>query len=121
MYSLSFPEMFKSNGTKLLKDNEATLSNTKLLLASWKNSLFGDPYFGTKLKNFMFSQNDIVLKDLIIDEIFISLQQYIPQITVTRKDIIVESVKDNIYVTINCISKIDSELNTYQISLTSDE
>ena len=61
--------MFNSGGTRLLKDKDATISNTRLLLASWKNSLFGDPYFGTNIKRFIYQQNNIILRDLIIDDI----------------------------------------------------
>ena len=49
MYSIGFPEMFSSAGTRLVEDREATMSNLRLLLASWKNSLFGDPYFGCNI------------------------------------------------------------------------
>lgn len=121
MYSIDFPEMFGSNGTRLLKDKEATVSNIKLLLGSWKNSLFGDPYFGTKIKNFIYEQNNIVLKDIIIDDIYVSLTQFIPQITLTRKDIELIHDETTIYVTINCINKLDNEVNSYKISLLSDD
>ena len=121
MYSIDFPEMFSSNGTRLLKDNEATISNIKLLLASWKGSLFGDPYFGTKIKNFIYEQNNIVLKDLIIDDIYVSLTQFIPQINVKRTDIELIHNETSVYVNINCINKLDKEVNSYNILLISDD
>lgn len=121
MYSIAFPDMFNSSGTKLVKDKDATMSNMRLLLASWKNSLFGDPYFGTNIKNFIYEQNNIVLRDLVIDDILVSLQQFMPQLYVQRKDITVTNSGTDVYVNINCINKLDKDVNTYQIKLTSDD
>lgn len=120
MISIDFPEMFSSNGTRLVKDKDATMSNLKLLLASWKNSLFGDPYFGTNIKNFIYEQNNIILRDLIIDDIYVSIQQFMPQVYIKREDIKIINDGTNVYVDINCINKLDKEVNTYQINLTSD-
>ena len=121
MYSIGFPEMFGSNGTNLLKNEEATTSNIKLLLGSWKKSLFGDPYFGTRIKNFVYEQNNIILRDIIIDDIYLSLTEFIPQITLKRKDIEIINEKTSVYVNINSISKLDNQVNTYQILLLSDD
>ena len=81
MYSINFPEMFNPAGTKLIQDHEATASNLRLLLASWKRSLLGDPYFGTNIKAFLYEQNNVILKDIIIDDIYVSIQQFMPQIS----------------------------------------
>ena len=121
MYSIAFPEMFNSGGTILVKDKEATVSNMRLLLASWKNSLLGDPYFGTNLKNFIYEQNNIILRDIIIDDIYVSLQQFIPQVALKRKDITILNEGTAIYANINCINKLDNEVNMYQIKLTTDD
>lgn len=121
MYSIAFPDIFSTTNTNLLEDSKATLSNISLLLASWKKSLLGDPYFGTNLKKFIYDQNNIILQDLIIDDILVSLQTFIPQISVTRKDIKITSDRTAIYATINCIYKIDNQPNMFQIKLTSDE
>lgn len=121
MYSIAFPEMFKSASTNLVEDNEATLSNMSLLLASWKKSLFGDPYFGTRLKTFIFEQNNVVLRDLIIDEIYVSLKQFMPQIDLKRKDIKIYSNGTGVYTAINCINKIDNQINLYEIELATAE
>ena len=120
MYSIAFPEIFSSSGTRLVKDKDATMSNLRLLLASWKNSLFGDPYFGSNIKNFIYEQNNIILRDLIIDDIYVSIQQFMPQIYIKREDIEIINDGVDVYVNINCINKLDKELNTYQINLTSD-
>ncbi len=120
MYSIAFPDIFSTARTNLVKDADATMSNMKLLLASWKKSLIGDPYFGTNLKKFIHEQNNIVLRDLIIDEIYVSLQIFMPQVYLKRKDITITQDKTDVYATINCINKLDNEVNMYQIKLTTD-
>ena len=49
--SIAFPDMLSSSRMNTVQDTSATKSNLRLLLLSNKNSLFGDPYFGTELKN----------------------------------------------------------------------
>ena len=121
MYSIAFPDMFTSSKTNLVKDHEATVSNMRLLLASWKESLFGDPYFGTRLKSFIYEQNNVVLQDLIIDDIYVSLKQFMPQIEINRKDIKIYSDRTTVRATINCINKLDNEVNMYDIELITAE
>ena len=48
--SIAFPDMLSSSRMNTVQDTSATKSNLRLLLLSNKNSLFGDPYFGTELK-----------------------------------------------------------------------
>ena len=52
MKSIEFPKMFNSNSTRLVEDLAATKQNLKTLLYSEKGELFGDPYFGIRLKNY---------------------------------------------------------------------
>ena len=121
MKSIAFPHMFSGAKTNVIEGREATMSNMRLLLASWKNSLLGDPGFGTNLKRFIYEQNNIVLQDLIIDDIYVSIQTFLPQIFVKRKDIQVKSDKTKVTASINCINKLDNEVNLYEIDLmTSD-
>lgn len=109
--------MFTQTGTKLSVDSDATLSNIKLLLLSCKNSLIGDPYFGTSLRRFVFEPNNILLHDLIIDEIYLSIVTFIPQVHLKRSDIKLESKGTSIYATINCINKLDNMPNMYELEL----
>ena len=67
MYSIAFPDMFSSAKTNLVEDHQASSSNLKLLLGADKTALFGDPQFGTALKKFFYEQNNMILKDLLID------------------------------------------------------
>ena len=120
MVSFNFPNMLNSAKADLINDKEATISNIRLLLASWKTSLFGDPYFGSTLKRFIYEQNNIVIKDLIIDDILLSLQTFIPQIYVQRKDITITQRKRDIFADIKCLSKLDSLEISFSIKLTED-
>lgn len=120
MYSIAFPDMFTTNRTKLVKDHDATLSNLKLLLASEKTSLFGDPYYGTILKRVIYEQNTVVLQDLIIDEIYTSILMFMPQIRVTRDNVSVYSDGIDLFAKINCINLIDYTTNLYNIRLTNN-
>lgn len=121
MLSLAFPNMFSNNTTLLVSDNEATLSNLRLLLGSDKFSLLGDPYFGTNLKQYIYEQSNTVFKDLLIDEIYVAIQTFMPQVYITRKDINIVSDQTKVYVEINCINKLTNVNNLYTIKLTDSE
>ena len=120
MYSLSFPNMFSKTGyeTQVAKDHVATSNNLRLVLLTSKNSLFGDPDFGSNLHRRLFEQNNAVLRDLVIDDIYNTILTFVPQLTLKRNDIIVESDGVNVIATIKCTNLIDYELDTYVINLT---
>ena len=118
MFSIKFPDMLNSAGTNLIKDHEATMSNLRLMLASWKKSFFGDPYFGTDIKRYIYEQNNVVLQDLIIDGIQLAINEFMPQIYVTRDDIKVKQDNSDVYVEISCINKLDNQPDIYTIKLT---
>ena len=117
MYSIDFPNMFNTASTNLVEDHTATMSNISLLLNTWKKSLFGDPFFGTKIKEYVYEQNNIILHDIIADNIYMSIKQFIPQVHLTRKDIKITAKNTSIYITINCINKIDNEPDMFNIEL----
>jgi len=120
MYSIAFPNFLNSANTQLVSDKEATLSNLKLLLASWKTSLFGDPYFGTNLKKFLYEQNDSILADLVIDELYSSISTFMPQLYVDRKKIKLKSSNSNLYAELEVINLIDGQTDLYTIDLITD-
>lgn len=115
--SISFPNMLGSNNIKLVEDNDATLQNIKLVLGSEKGEFKFDPYFGIRLKRYMFEQNNYVLQDLLLDEIYEQLVAFIPQIIVNRGDISFEKERAKLYVTIKCINRVDFTPNTYNLVL----
>jgi phage baseplate assembly protein W len=112
--------MFSKNGyeTMVAQDHTATYNNLKLVLMTSKNSLLGDPDFGSNLKRRLFEQNNAILRDLVIDDVYSAIITFMPQLSLKRNDINVESDGVDIYVTIKCTNLIDYELDTYVINLT---
>lgn len=121
MYSLAFPNMF-SNAykTRLVSDYNATMSNLRLLLNSERRSLYGDPYYGSALKRMLYEQNSILLKDLIVDELYTTIITFMPQIYVERGDIKVTSDGYSVYAQLKCTNLINYTTNLYVINLTED-
>ena len=122
MRSIKFPHMFNTNSTRVWKSSEhlnATKQNTKLVLYSERGELIGDPYFGLMLRQFMFDQNNYILRDQILDMIDTQLAIFIPQVHVERKDITVfqDREKAKLYCEFSGVNQIDYQLNTYQLVL----
>ena len=117
MTSIQFPKMFSPNSTNITKDFDASRQNMLLLLHSEKGELFGDPYFGIRLKRYLFDQNNYILKDIIIDEIYTQLALFLPQLTVSRKDINIIQDKSILYCTFKAINNIDFTTDTYSLVL----
>lgn len=116
--SIDHKHMFTSAKTNILSDSEATAQNLRLLLGSDRYSLFGDPYYGTNLKRFIYEQNSRMIKDVIIDEIYTSILTFMPQIFVERKGIDVTTNGCDVFAKIKAINKLDSTTNLYEICLT---
>lgn len=126
MRSIKFPDMFNSNSTNVWKSTEhlaATKQNTIVLLQCERGELFGDPYFGLMLKHYLYSQNDYVLKDALIDIIYNQLALFIPQVKIERKDIeIVQGrEKGKLYCNFHGINQIDYQVNTFSLLLFEDK
>ena len=121
MNCISFPRMFSGNSTHVIEDSSkssaATLQCLRLLLGSEEQTMFGDPSFGIKLRKYLYEQNNYILRDILIDEIYTKINDFFPQIYVDRRDIKIESIKNRIYVTISCKNKINFETNTYNLKL----
>ena len=117
MKSIKFPKIFNSVSTNIVTDKEATFNNLYILLRSEMGELFGDPYFGINLKRYIFEQNNNVLRDILVDEIYNQIKVFMPQLTVTRKDITITTDKAKIYAHIKGINKLDFTNNTYNLVL----
>ena len=115
--SISFPKMLNHNRVQLVEDYDATLQNIKTVLGSEKGEFKFDPYFGIRLKRYMFEQNNFVLQDLLLDEIYEQLVTFIPQIIVKRNDITFEKERAKLYLNIKCTNRFDFTLNTYNLVL----
>lgn len=109
--------MFSNTQTNIVSDHEATVQNLKLLLFSERGQLFGDPYYGTILKRLMFEQNDVVLRDIVIDAIYTAIQQFLPQVKVLRKDIKIVQSGSDLFVTIKATNMLDFQTDMYNINL----
>lgn len=121
MKSIKFPDMFNTNATKISIDFDATRQNLKLLLASEKGELFGDPYFGIRLKRYLYEQNNAVLRDILIDEIYTQLALFMPQLMMERKDIKLVTDRARIYCKIKAMNRADFTTDTYNLVLYDEE
>ncbi len=117
MYSISFPNIFASSRTNLIKDKEAIKQNIRLTLLSDRLSLYGDPYFGSILKKLIFEQGDSILRDIVIDEIYTCLNIFIPQIVIDRKDISLNIKNNTVFIDMKYYYITDKTSDMYQIEL----
>lgn len=118
MKSIQFPEMFTRTVTNTVSDYDATLQNLKMLLWSEKGELFGDPYYGTGLKKYFYDQNDVVLLDILIDDIYTAISLFMPQIKVDRNDIkLYRSGKGQVMAKIKALNQADFSTDMYNIVL----
>ena len=121
MKSIAFPNMFNNTSTNIVSDREATLTNLKLLLLSDRGGLLGDPYYGTLIKKMMFEQNTPLLKDILIDEIYTVILQFMPQILVKRSDIQIVQRGTTVYLTIRATNMLSYTTDLYTVNLLDDE
>ena len=117
MNAVNFPEMLASNKTVIIKDLDATRQNLELLLTSYKQTMLGDPYFGTNLRKLFFESNNAILRDLVIDDIYTAINNFMPQIRVIRKNITVTSDRNSVYVNIRAQNLLDFSFDEYNIKL----
>ena len=115
--SLKFPDIFSSASTNTISGKEATAQNLILTLQTQKSSLFGDPYFGSNLKRMLFEQNNTVLRDLIIDDIYTTISTFMPNIRVESKNIEVNSDGSTLYANIKLKNLIDFNMEEVSIAL----
>lgn len=115
MKSFDFPKMFNTNSTRTISDKEATKRNLESLLHCEKGEFLSDPYYGIRLKRYMFEQNSSVLKDIIVDEIYTQIALFMPQLKVTRKDITITQSKATLYAKIKCVNRVDFTTDLYNI------
>lgn len=118
MKSISFPSMFNSTSTKVIKDtHDATFQNILLVLGSEKGEFVSDPYFGIRLRRYVYDQNNSVLKDIIIDEIYAQLKTFVPQLNVNRDDITLTVERAKMSCHIKATNKLDYTNDAYDVVL----
>lgn len=118
MYSIAFPSIFNGSTIKLYKDETAVKSNLRNLLGANRGGLFGDPHFGTALKQILWDQaHPDVAKELIRDEVYEAVLSYMPQTTIDRDTIGVEIEQNVVRITIKAINDLGVYSNLLEISL----
>ena len=117
MIAISFPDMIKSNKTAIKRDKAASEQNARLLIASDKLTLFGDPYFGSNIKKLLFDSNNVILQDIIIDDIYSAISTYMPQIRLLRENIFVQSDGNSVTVRIRAQNLLDYTFEEYTLNL----
>ena len=116
MKSLKFTNMISHNYVQTTEnDYDSTLQNLILLLGSEKGEFVFDPFFGIRLKRYMFEQNNKVLRDILIDEIYEQIRIFMPQLIIKRKDITIEPDTTKLYINIKARNQKDFELKTYNL------
>lgn len=109
--------MFSYTNTVLVQDHDAVEQNLKLLLLSDKRGLLGDPYYGMIFKRVLYENNNLILKDLLIDEIYTAINIFMPQVKVSRKGIKIIQERDKLFAKIEAVNLIDYTTNVYEIQL----
>lgn len=117
MNAVKFPEMISLNQTNIVKDVDATRQNLICLLHSYKKTLLGDPNFGVNLRQLFYETNNAVLRDLVVDDIYTAINNFMPQLKVLRKDITVTSNLNIVNVRIRAQNILDFNFETYNIKL----
>lgn len=121
MNAIKFPDMLNNNKASIVEGIEATAQNLKYLLLSNKLTLLGDPYFGANLQKLLYENNNVVLRDLVVDEIYTAISTFMPQIRVLRKNIDVDSDGNKIIVNIKAQNLLDFSFAEYSVVLTNVE
>ena len=117
MNAIRFPNIFNSNKAAIVRDKEATYQNLRTLLLSGKLTLFGDPYFGSNLRRLLYENNNVILQDLVIDDIFTVINTYMPQVRVLRDNIRVTSDGNRVIVNIYAQNLLDYSFDEYSVQL----
>lgn len=121
MKSIAYPNMFTTRTTNIVEGKKASTQNLKLLLGSEKGELFGDPDFGVKVKRFLYDQNNYILKDMLIDEIYTQIAIFMPQLRVRRNNIKIvqddSSGKAKLFCNIQALNKVDFTTDMYSLVL----
>lgn len=121
MNSIKYPDMFSPTSTNVVEGKAASAQDLVLLLSSEKGELLGDPFFGVRLKRYIYDQNNYVLRDILADEIFTQIRTFAPQLTVNRDDIKITQEGDRLHARIRAVNKVDYTTDMYDLELFEDE
>ena len=117
MNSISWPKMFSKNVTLIKSDDNSVKQNLKTLVQSEQGGFLDDPYYGVNIKKYMFDQNNYVLKDILIDDIYTQVASFMPQLKVERKNINVVQDGTEVKINMRAINQLDFKTDMYNIVL----
>ena len=118
MTSFSFPNMLSVSNSNIIYDKDAIRSNIVALLSSECETLFGDPYFGCRLKKYIFEQANSMIVDLLIDELYTTIKTFMPQVFIDRKNITIWTDKTQLFAKITYSYILDGTSDMFAIQLT---
>lgn len=121
MISFQFPKMFNSNSSLTVKDSEASMQNIITFLGCEEGDLDGDPFYGIALKRYLFNPNNVILKDILIDEIYTKIAIFVPQIRVNRTDIELIRDRAKLYIKIKGVNQANMMTERYSLVLYEDQ
>ena len=121
MNSIRYPDMFSPASTNVVEGREASAQDLILLLSSEKGEMLGDPFFGVRLRRYVYEQNNQILQDILREEIFEQIRVFSPQLTVGRNDISIAQEGHRLVARIRAVNKVDYKTNMYEIELFNEE
>lgn len=121
-YSISFPNIFNKSHVNLEKDYDAVKQNLILLLGSNKGGLYGDPWFGTNIKQILWDQNHReILTTIVKEHIYDAIYSYMPNnIEIKPSDIVVNIIDNYANVKIDLSAYSNKENDMLNINLLND-
>lgn len=95
--TFKFPNIVNLNTGKheLVSTEESISTCLGLLLRTSPGELFGDPFFGSKLTEYLFDPNRDLLRDIIQEEVFRSVERYEPRARVTGINFYIDEKNEN--------------------------
>lgn len=117
MNSIGWPKMFSNSNTIVKTENEATLTCMHLLVSSEEGTFEWDPEFGIKIRRFYYEQNNYVLRNILIDELYTKITIFCPQLFLERKNIKIRQEGKKLIANIYCKNRDNFETNLYDLTL----
>lgn len=121
MNTIGFPKIFNGNSTVIKYGDDATKQSIRLLLSCECGEFFGDPDFGVHLKKYFFEQNNTILKDILIDELYTKILAYNPQVYIERKNIVIFAQANKLVANITYRNQETFTTNMFSLVLFSSE
>ena len=122
MNVIRFPKIFNHNSTAVVTDPAAaSLQSLYLLINSEINTLLGDPNFGVRLRKYFFEQNNYILRDILIDDIYTQIRTFLPQLYLERQNITIRQEGQTLYAQIYFKIKENFENNMLELVIFNGE